>query len=98
MHFLKLVPCAYSMAFRKTTADELTETLTRIWNELPDGMLDLTEDNLEAKPLDEPAVELGNEEESSNDARDPSGLMQWDDMVKLRETVGVQLKSVRFGL
>ncbi|ORX35038.1 subunit 17 of mediator complex-domain-containing protein [Kockovaella imperatae] len=86
---------SFTFAEERTEADDLNETLARIWTEYPEGLLDLTEANLEKKPLDEPAVDEEPEDGMDVDSKDPAGLMKWEDMVKLRESVGMQLNNAR---
>lgn len=76
---------------RKAPELKLTERLERIWNEYPNGLLDLTEAQLEQRPPDEPAVEETKVEVVDKE-RDPSSMMDWEEMEQLRSDIFLQLK------
>ena len=82
---------ADSSSHSKDSTVELNRTLERIWNEYPDGFLDIKEADIAAKPQEDNALVPDENLEDEPDAG-PSGMMKWEDMAKLRESVGVQLK------
>jgi hypothetical protein len=64
--------------------------LERIWNEYPNGLLDLTEEGLETtSDYEPPEVEF---DEKDEDAPDRSQIMSWEAMEKLRSDIYLQLK------
>jgi hypothetical protein len=66
--------------------------LERIWNEYPDGLLDLTEAKLEQRPGEEVAIKEKQQEEEAVEMEDPSKMMTWEEMVHLRSEIFLQLK------
>ncbi|WWC67271.1 uncharacterized protein I206_101179 [Kwoniella pini CBS 10737] len=79
----------------KTASDILTEQLERIWNEYPNGLLDMSEEKLERLPPDEDSVEKHDATEEKEKEQDPFKMMSRTDMDKLRSEVHEQLNSAR---
>lgn len=79
---------------RKTPETKLTERLERIWNEHPNGLLDLTEADLLAMPQNEPISQAEGDagDKPEEEERYRGDLMTWEEMEKLRSEVFGQLK------
>lgn len=73
---------------RKPPQANDTETLQRIWDEVPGGFLDLTEDGLRAEGDEFPEPE----EEFKAEEGEKGGLMSAEDMEALRTEVCSNLK------
>lgn len=80
--------------YRKSSSIALTEQLSRIWEECPNGILDFTEAKLEGLELRAEAVEVKDEPEEVEEVHDRSQLMAYQDMQKLRDMLFDQLKYV----
>ncbi|KAK4686555.1 hypothetical protein P7C73_g3572, partial [Tremellales sp. Uapishka_1] len=94
---LKTVEADGSLTYddAKTPDAKLTEQLERIWNEYPDGLLDITEDKLVAHPdrvVESEKKELVKDEERPHDR---SEIMPWDEMEKLRSEIYMSLNDAR---
>nr|XP_019048246.1 hypothetical protein I302_02014 [Kwoniella bestiolae CBS 10118]OCF27176.1 hypothetical protein I302_02014 [Kwoniella bestiolae CBS 10118] len=79
----------------RTTNDKLTEQLERIWNEYPNGLLDISEEKLERLPPDADAVKKEERKEDQEEERDPFKMMSRGDMDQLRIEVHEQLNAAR---
>ncbi|WVF66597.1 hypothetical protein IAT40_001337 [Kwoniella sp. CBS 6097] len=79
----------------RTTNDKLTEQLGWVWNEYPNGLLDISEDKLEQSPADGLAVKNESKEVSDDAGRDATKMMDSEDMEKLRSDVFGQLNDAR---
>ncbi|WWC97517.1 hypothetical protein V866_004401 [Kwoniella sp. B9012] len=79
----------------KITTDKLTEQLERVWNEYPNGLLDINEKRLERLPPDEDAVEKEESKENPEKERDSFRMMSRGDMDQLRTEVHEQLNAAR---
>ena len=77
---------------RPTPDVKLTETLGRIWNEYPGGMLDIKEEDIASRPPDDLAVEPTSKQDDEDVQGGMDGMMSLEDMEKLREEVLFQLK------
>jgi len=66
--------------------------LNRIWEEYPNGILDLTEAKLEGLDLRAEAIDVKEEEQDEEEPHDRSQLMTYHDMQKLRDVLFDQLK------
>ncbi|WWC90150.1 uncharacterized protein L201_005083 [Kwoniella dendrophila CBS 6074] len=79
----------------RSTNDQLTERLERIWNEYPNGLLDISEERLERLPQDEDAIRKQDKETQEQKEKDPFQMMNRSDMEQLRSEVHDQLNSAR---
>ncbi|WWC57637.1 uncharacterized protein I303_100169 [Kwoniella dejecticola CBS 10117] len=79
----------------KTTSDNLTEQLERVWNEYPNGLLDIKEEKLERLPPNDEAIQKIDEPTEKGKERDPFKTMSRGDMDQLRSEVHEQLNSAR---
>nr|ODO00482.1 hypothetical protein L204_02476 [Cryptococcus depauperatus CBS 7855] len=79
----------------KTSNAILSEQLGRVWDEYPNGLLDLTEEKIESLSPEEDAVETKNEIKVEEKRRDPSKMMKWEEMEQLRFIVDNQLNDAR---
>ncbi|OCF60104.1 hypothetical protein L486_02781 [Kwoniella mangroviensis CBS 10435] len=79
----------------KITTDRLTEQLERVWNEYPNGLLDINEERLEKLSSDEHAVKKEESKEDQETERDPSKMMSRGEMDELRTEVHEQLNAAR---
>lgn len=79
---------------RRDPESRLTEMLGRIWQEYPGGMLDITEEELERREVDENDTEDHTEKPSIDKQDDKGMIMSFEDMTQMRETILAQLKSV----
>jgi hypothetical protein len=79
---------------RKPAGAEFADEVERLWTEYPDGLLDITEDQLEALPADNEAVKKPEDEgvDKEEEERDPGRLMTAEEMEALRSEVFLQLK------
>lgn len=73
---------------RSKTDAQLTETLERIWNEYPNGLLDMTEEALATRP----DYEAPQAVEPVEEVPDRNQMMSWEAMEKLRSDIYLQLK------
>lgn len=65
----------------------------RIWDEYPNGIIDLKESKLAGLAPDAPAIEVKETpEEEEEDTHDRSQLMTYQEMQKLRDVLFDQLK------
>ena len=71
---------------------KLSQTLGRIWDEYPRGMLDISEDELANKEPDAPAVETAETHNEVEEAKEPGIMMTFEEMRLLRDTITGQLK------
>ncbi|WVQ94211.1 hypothetical protein IAU59_001289 [Kwoniella sp. CBS 9459] len=78
-----------------TTSDKLTEQLERVWNEYPNGLLDISEKKLEQLPPDGLVVQDESKEIDELKGRDATKMMESEDMEKLRSEVFGQLNDAR---
>ncbi|WVQ84863.1 hypothetical protein IAT38_007026 [Cryptococcus sp. DSM 104549] len=74
---------------------KLNQQLERIWNEYPNGMLDISEDKLARLPPNDDAVKLEDRTTEEAKQRNPNKMMEWDVMEKLRSEVFLQLNDAR---
>ncbi|OCF34830.1 hypothetical protein I316_03375 [Kwoniella heveanensis BCC8398] len=79
----------------RTTNDKLTEQLERVWNEYPNGLLDISEDKLKQLPADGLAVEDVSKQGGEVVQRDTTKMMESEDMEQLRSEVYGQLNEAR---
>ena len=70
----------------------MTELLGRIWAEYPNGMLDISEAALGDKEADALAVEDEPMDIEVDESKEKGGMMTFDDMGRMRETILTQLK------
>jgi hypothetical protein len=85
-----------SSFYSKSTSTALAEKLKRVWDEYPNGIIDLTESKLEGLDPAAPAIEAkeSEEEDEEEEPHDRSQLMIYHDMQKLRDALFDQLKYV----
>ncbi|WVQ78630.1 hypothetical protein IAT38_000717 [Cryptococcus sp. DSM 104549] len=86
---------ALVLAEEDSIRNELNQQLERIWNEFPNGMLDISEDKLGRLPPDGDAVKVEDQTEEKVKQRDPNKMMEWEEMEKLRSEVFIQLNDAR---
>jgi len=80
---------------RKTPSTRATEALERIWNEYPNGLLDLTEEKLLKLPPDAPGTAIGEQINNGKDAvtlEEGGTTLSYEDMENLRSEIFLQLK------
>lgn len=79
---------------RKPAGAEFADEVERLWTEYPDGLLDITEGQLEALPAEDEAVKKPRDEvvDKEEEERDPGRLMTAEEMEALRSEVFLQLK------
>ncbi|WRT63260.1 uncharacterized protein IL334_000163 [Kwoniella shivajii] len=79
----------------KTTNNHLTEQLERVWNEYPNGLLDIKETELEESALFESAVKEREDGDPVEKERDPFKMMSRNEMDQLRTDVHESLNAAR---
>ncbi|WWD22729.1 hypothetical protein CI109_107222 [Kwoniella shandongensis] len=79
----------------QSVSDKLTEQLERVWNEYPNGLLDVTEEKLGQLLHEDDAIKPVEEDKLEEKTRDGSKAMEWDEMDKLRSEIYLQLNDAR---